>query len=212
MDKMPTRKQKCKSCDKEYLVRTHYFTKEKIILTDKEAISYDREKEKYYTDKSFIDGLKWLIEASGQSTDKLIKKTQEDLTKKFDQNASLGDVAWSIANKLIVEAIKKNDIGSLKGIYFQMALYLYYSGKDYRNIKAKLYELDLMDYQKSDVVKKVEVLATNESCEHCKLLNGVKCTIKEAIEKKILPCRECNYQMDKKSVLGWCRCCYALCV
>lgn len=209
LEKMPTRKQKCKSCNNEYLVRTHYITKEKIILTDKEAISYDKEKEKYYIDKSLVDGLKLHIDVDKEKIDKLVKITTKELTEKFGKPASLGDVAWSVSNKMVMEAIKDNDLNMLSFLYFQMSLYLYESGRDYRELKAKSFELDLLNYKKSEVVTKIEVLATNESCEHCKSLNGTIYSIKEALEKKILPCKECSYQINEKSGLGWCRCCYA---
>ena len=208
-DKMPTRKAKCKSCGKEFSVRTHYLNKNKIILTDKEAILYDIEKDKYYTDKSLIDGLKMYIDESNDEIDNLVEKTRIELTAKFGKPASLGDVGWGVANRLVVEAIKKNNMGFLRSIYFQMGLYLHNTGKDSSAVMENSFNIDLNEYKKSDVVKKVEVIATTESCDYCKALNGKIFSISEALEKKILPCKQCIYKLNKNAKTGWCRCCYA---
>jgi len=88
LEKTPTRKQKCKSCGKEFLARTHYLTKNKILLTEKEASIYDEQKDKYYVDKSLIDGLKGYINIDSNEVDNLVEKTQEELNAKFGKVAS----------------------------------------------------------------------------------------------------------------------------
>jgi transposase-like protein len=209
LEKIPTRRQKCKSCGNEYVVRTHYITKDKIVLKEKDAEIYDTEKDKYYLDKSLIDGIKMYINIDNNVVDKLVEKTQTELDKKFGKKASLGDVAWSIANKMILDASKKGDMNMLRSIYFQMGLYLHKTGRDSYEIMSIENSLQLKEYKKNDFVKKVEVLATTDSCEHCKLNNNKIFDIDEALEKKILPCRECTYKLTDKAKNGWCRCCYA---
>lgn len=207
MDKMPTRKQKCKSCSKEFFVRTHYSTNNKILLTDKGVVLYDLERERYYIDKSLIDGLKVYIGIDRKEIDKLVVETREKLTLKFGKPASFGDVAWSVANQMIIKTIRNNDLGLLRSIYFQMALYLYNTGRNYTGILDKSFEINLNEYKKSGI-EKVEVLAASDSCDYCKVLNNKIYNIAEAFEKKILPCKQCTYQVNEKSKIGWCRCCY----
>jgi len=61
----------------------------------------------------------------------------------------------------------------------------------------------LLQWNKMGVVLKVEILASENSCDHCKSQNGKIYSIAEAIKNKPLPCRECNNE-----VYGYCRCTY----
>lgn len=207
LDKFPTRKQKCKSCGNEFLVRTHYLTKQKIVLTEKDASKYDVEKEKYYTDKSLIDGLKMGFDE--KRIDSMVKKQSDILTERFGHTASLGDIAWGVANKLIADIARSGEIDGLQHIYFQMALYLNRCGKDYSHILYNCFEIELKRYEKSGFIKTVKIHTVDGCCEQCKLLEGKKLTIDEAIERKMLPCKECSSKFNNpKSAKGWCRCCY----
>jgi hypothetical protein len=209
LDKFPTRKQKCKSCGNEFLVRTHYLTKDKIVLTEKDASKYDVEKEKYYTDKSLIDGLKMDVRFDDKLIDGMVKKQSEILTERFGHTASLGDIAWGVANKLIIDITRSGETDRLHHVYFQMALYLNRCGKDYSHLLYNCFEISLKRYKKSDVVKSVKIRTVDGCCEQCKPLEGMTLTVDEALEKKILPCKECSFKLDnQKSSKGWCRCCY----
>jgi len=209
LNKFPTRKQKCKSCGKEFIVRTHYLTKQKLVLTEKDAAKYDVEKENYYTDKSLIDGLKNYIGVDAKQVDKLVNATRDELTKKFGFTAALGDVAWSISNMMIAEAIKKGDKDMIKAIHFQQAMYLHNTGRDCKKIQQLIFDDDLREIKKSEFIKKVSISTAKESaCEHCKKLEGKIMTIDEALKTKPLPCGECSYKMSKRAKTGWCRCMY----
>ena len=61
----------------------------------------------------------------------------------------------------------------------------------------------LLQWNKSGVVLKVEILASDNSCENCKSQNGKIYSIGDAIKNKPLPCKECNNE-----VYGYCRCTY----
>jgi hypothetical protein len=55
----------------------------------------------------------------------------------------------------------------------------------------------LQQYRESEVVKQVEVLATNSSCRFCKILEGKKYSLPEA--EGLLPVKECTHKLG-------CRC------
>lgn len=207
LEKFPARKQKCPSCGKEFVVRTHYLSKQKMVLTDKDAVKYDAEKEKYYTDKSLIDGLKLNINVDKNAVDRLVEKTREELTKKFGQPAALGDVAWGVANRMIADAARKGDLGLINMIQFQMALYLHNSGKDCNHIRVASFDTELQNYKKSRVTAGVGISAAN-CCEQCKHLDGQTYMLDEVIKQKVLPCRECTNKLNPKAPTGWCVCCY----
>ena len=191
------------------MVRTHYLTKQKILLTEKDGQKYDIEKEKYYLDKSLIDGLKLDIRVDNESVDRLVKMTQDELTKKFGRPAAFGDVVWGVANKMSMDAMRKGDLGLLRSIQLQMAIYLHYSGKDGTPLRESSFEIELREYKKSDAVKAVTIHNTNQCCDSCKALKDKRLTLDEAINQKFLPCKACTYKMSPKATSGWCRCYYS---
>lgn len=206
LDKFPARKQKCPHCGNVFVVRTHYITHNKILLTETDAVRFDAEKDKYYLDKSLIDGLKKNIDVDKNEVDKLVKITQVDLTKKFGRPASLGDVAWGVANRMSVDAMRKGNMGLLRMIQFQMALYLHHCGKDGRQLLESGFEIELRDYKKMGI-SKVSVMAKS-CCEECKIQDGRILGIDDAMRDKILPYRLCTSRLNKEAPTGWCTCCY----
>lgn len=205
LDKEPTRKQKCKSCSKDFSVRTHYLTHKKQVLTQDQTEKYDKEKEAYYLVFNFTNTLKNII--GENEVENTLTKTKDELTKKFGFIPSQADVAWGTANKLTMEAMKKGDLRKLGSLYFQMALYLNYTGKDCTQVKAMSLEMDLKEYKKSDFIKKVQILSTG-CCDNCLKLNEKVFSIDEAIKMKPLPCKDCTNHLITKLDKAWCTCCY----
>ncbi len=200
---VPTRKKKCPNCDKDMVVRTHYKTKKKILLTEAQVGQFDIEKEKYYAVTSFLRGLEQSGIPSGV-VNSLVAKQTEILREKFKAEPSFSDVAWGISNQLIIKYPNMS-----RGIHFQQALFLHREGKDPTKIRLIGFKEDLMEYRKSGVLDKVGVItAGEESCEGCKKLANKIFTIEEALKQEILPCKECSFDKNEKGV-GWCRCCYA---
>jgi len=60
----------------------------------------------------------------------------------------------------------------------------------------------LLQYKQSGVVSKVEILASPNSCDHCKSQQGKIYTVEDAIKSRPLPCKGCGHEM------GYCRCTY----
>ena len=61
----------------------------------------------------------------------------------------------------------------------------------------------LRRYQKSGVVKYVEILASSDLCEDCMKLNGKKILLKDEIKDSTIPVKNCT------GGYGYCRCTYA---
>jgi hypothetical protein len=200
---VPTRRKKCPNCDMGIIVRTHYETKMKLLLTEAQVDKFDIDKEKYYAVTSFLRGLEQTGIPSGV-VDSLVTKQTKVLCEKFNTEPSFADVAWGVSNQLITDYHE-----AANGIHFQQARFLHREGKDPTKIRLVGFKEDLMRYKESDVVNKVEVLtAGEESCEGCKKLANKIFTIQEALEKNILPCKECSFKRNSNDI-GWCRCCYA---
>ncbi len=207
LDKMPTRKQKCKSCGNSFVIRTHYLTKKSLILTEDDTTKFEAERDVFYRDMHFTDSIKQITSLNDRDFDAVFVHEKNSLTKKFGIHPASSDIIWGIANKIVMDLIKKNDMGTLSSLYFQMADYLYRCGKNYLPVSQSRFEIELRGYKKSGFGK-VEILATTDSCDHCKRFSKKVFTTEQAIADKLLPCRDCTYGVKEGSALGWCRCCY----
>jgi hypothetical protein len=205
LEKEPARKQKCKSCNNEFSVRTHYLTHKKVVLTEDQLLKYESELNRYTVVNDLIDGLKRGEDVDVKAIDKLLDETQKELTKKFNMKPFLGDIAWGTSHKLLAEAVKKGDENRLRSIYSSMMMYLYSTDKDFSAICHKLLEMDISTYKKADI-KKLEILAEG-CCENCSKLNGKIIDIDEAVKNKILPCKDCTKDTNKMGI-GLCSCAY----
>ncbi len=118
------------------------------------------------------------------------------------------DEKWKRFNEKLEKFMKANDLFGLATTYYEMADFLENEGKDASKlrkigyqIKFKLQSDDLKCYIDSNVVKNVEILATDNSCDACKKLNHKVFPIKEAQLKRLIPVEECTYKYG-------CRCVY----
>ena len=104
--------------------------------------------------------------------------------------------------------MKDSDFFSMGTIYYEMAIFLKKEGKKDNGTRRLGYEMklraqnsNLNNYLKSNVVKGVEILATNDSCDLCKSLSGKVFTIADAILTKPIPVEQCAHKYG-------CRCTY----
>ncbi len=118
------------------------------------------------------------------------------------------DEKWKRFNKKLNELMKVNDFFGLAITYYEMADFLKNEGKDNNHLrkigyqmKLKLQSEELKRFTDSGVIKNVEILATDDSCESCKNLNHKILSIKEAQLKKPIPVEECTHKYG-------CRCTY----
>lgn len=122
------------------------------------------------------------------------------------------DKQWRLFNARLQELMKDQNFWGLGSTYYEMAKFMDEEGKDSAplrklgyEIKLKVGEANLKRFLQSNVVTGVEIIATTDSCEFCKKLNGVRFPIAEAASSKLLPVKECTH-------LFGCRCVYGPCV
>lgn len=132
------------------------------------------------------------------------EKEKELLSKKFKQTANDSDILWSLYNKLVM---KTSDKHKIKSLYYEMALFLNYEGKDYSRVRQESERMELMSYKELGVVKKVEICKTDSSCEECKKMQGKVFTLDEALEKMPIPNSNCSFNFTRKGK-PFCRCTY----
>lgn len=126
-------------------------------------------------------------------------------------------VLWGVSNELLSIIVKFDDLNNLEpyyyrklGVYWAQAKFQYENDKNYFDTMALATNLELENFLKSGGVKTVKIVAadpTGETCEGCKGLDGKILPLKEAIEKRLLPCRKCTFEANKIPA-GWCRCRY----
>lgn len=191
LNKEPKRKTKCPFCKNEIYVRSKQTIFASKLLQKGDALAVDS-----------LDNLEYRGITKNDFFDKKIK-----LSKQFGQEAESTDVIWALYNDLIARNL--NNLNLLKGIYYEMALFLNKEGKDCLKMLQLSNEMELRYFRHFSFIKKVQIITCGEdSCEACRKLHNKVFTIDEALKTMPIPCKECTHKIyDKKH--GFCRCCYA---
>ncbi len=201
----PSRNKKCPHCRKEIVVRTHYCTKEKILLTPKQAELFDADRTNYKHFKHFRESLRQFLDVDDTWLLLLYHEHHTILRKRHSKEPTLDNVVESISNYLIT---MYPNIAT--AVHFHHAIFIYESGKKYHHIRREGFRLELQEYQKSGY-QKVQINSNEErTCAHCIKLDKKVLTIEQAITKQLLPCQRCTFAFSEKDPVGWCRCTYSV--
>lgn len=117
------------------------------------------------------------------------------------------DKKWRRFNEKLQKLMKSSDWLGLGVTYYQMAEFLEGEDRDSSQVRQKGYEMKLkhtageLRRYENQGVKKVEVLATHDSCRHCKKLEGKVFPLKKAVEANPIPIEACEHKYG-------CRCIY----
>lgn len=210
LPKFPGRKTKCPHCSNFIYVRTRPSDRQRILVTQEQAEELEKEwQEELQKHRATFELRRGLENSSVGFTEQKYLKFKEDLTQRFGFAPSEGDILWGISGQLLLEAMESADWQRMKMIYFSQALFLHNSGKDCFRILQEVAKCELREYQRSSVVKKVEILtAGDQSCLVCQKLTGKILTIEEAFRNTPIPVKDCSYKINPEASTGWCRCCY----
>lgn len=114
---------------------------------------------------------------------------------------SKSDERWRRLNEKAIRAAGSEDWFLAGTIYYEMAGQLKEEGKDNSKLRRLGYEMKLRSllrklegYEASNVVRKVEILASEDSCEYCRKLNGQTFSIEEAVKNSPIPVENCNQE------------------
>ncbi len=118
------------------------------------------------------------------------------------------DKKWQRFNQKLQKQMQSNDFFGLGTTYYEMAAYIQKEGgnpTEYKSLghKMKLNASNpvLNDFERSEVVDQVEILAATDSCEFCKNIQGTILSISEAKNIQLIPNANCTH------IYG-CRCVY----
>ena len=177
----------------------------RVVVTEEEADKIDEE-------WSIANGIHdvYLGEKQSKDSEKQEKEIiHRKLLDRFGKEPSKGDIEWSFLNIKLVDAMKRGDWSELGLIYRKQAIFLDKAGHDSTRVRQesvnalkKAMQSVLLDYQKSGVLDKVEILACDDSCPLCIHLNGKVYSISQALKENPLPVENCT------GGYGYCRCCY----
>lgn len=87
------------------------------------------------------------------------------------------------------------------------ALSFYRQGRDFLPALQEIARRDLMRYKLSGIAERVEILASQDSCQSCLQLTGRVLMVDEALEQMPIPNKQCTFELSKGKP-GWCRCIY----
>ena len=178
LDKRPSRKTKCKNCNKYIFIRSgNLFTEEQANI---------------------IDSLKMF----GFSRDQYFE-AEKQVMKKFGHQPKYRDVIWYICNQEIL--IHRDDWNYLSQLYYNMALFLNKHEKECFHILQQSRKAQLL-YLKEMGIEEVEIHAIDR-CPSCLKLDGKILKIDEALKQMPIPNKDCtNIRDDKKR--SFCICQY----
>lgn len=120
-DKELTRKRKCPKCQNTFLIRTHFKTKQKLVLTEVQLELFEKEKEKYYEQK-------WI-------EDFFIKHgTTLEKEEKNSSSSYPYDIAWGLLNRISMENASTMSWGLFRNCRMDMAELLKKEGKTKKSL------------------------------------------------------------------------------
>ncbi|MEL7666502.1 MAG: hypothetical protein AAGU06_03715 [Candidatus Shapirobacteria bacterium] len=203
LEKVPTRKTKCKSCSKEFYVRTHYLTKEKILLSESQKKKYEIQSTEYYFEKD------WIRKVTDIGiTESDIEENRKELREKWGPgHPSFRDLMWRTFNKQVMNLVQnKAPFYEFKMLYFNWGLFAFEIDTDPTNLLKQSHKFELMEL-KNHGVKKVTVLC-GQGCESCKKNANKEFNIDNLLpEQDILPCKGCIEKLGHpERKFSWCRC------
>lgn len=165
LDPPPSGSRKCPDCRESIVVRTKAGTK--LLFTPEGASRYDRERQRevaankarrHATNLGFDDG-QWAA-------------MESELTERFDQTPSAGDVFWSLANQAIQQAMQQPDWHRLKMIYFTMGLHLKDEDKPFLDVRRESMRCSVREHVEQAArfgagEPQLKVLGCRPDCEVC---------------------------------------------
>jgi uncharacterized Zn finger protein (UPF0148 family) len=201
LEKRPQRKKKCPSCGNFIYVKTLPTTREKVLVTESQAEEIEKQWAAMYERRKWRDTL-----ASYGISEADYDKEKLRLARQLGREVKDREIAWTLFSRLLRST---TDLQSLKMINYQMALFVEEDSGDFRPFLEKAAELELLNYKRSRVVRKVQVLSAGagNSCEVCFEQDGKVYTIDEALKLKPIPCKGCTHTLSGKRA-GFCRCLY----
>lgn len=108
-EKQLSRKTKCKGCNNPVFVRTHFDTKEKLLLTEEEVLDFDVEKERYFNNRWAYD--KCLS----------LGLTIEQINEGLNANYSIYDILRGWLNEKSTQYMTNNNWSEYRLTRFYMA-------------------------------------------------------------------------------------------
>lgn len=195
LEKFPLRKTKCKACGKFYYSKRLPSETKKRIVTEKEKKQIDKQ----WDEKFFLD--EWCAFFS------TFDFTKGYIKRHIGSFKIKRDGAWSLFQKALAVALKRNKFHEASMLYYKMAIFVAEENKDpfeYLKLSSKM---SLLNY-KNQGTKKVRILSAGSlSCSECNEQNGEVYSIDEALNKMPLPNKNCSYHFyPENKRYSFCRC------
>jgi hypothetical protein len=196
---MPHRRTTCPSCNKTIYVWYSTTQNMKKLVTEEEAMRIEKEISEHIERYEFLNKQDTLEKSEDE-----VKKVQDRL-KQSDPAATLDDAYLFLLDSKIKDT--RND-GEKSRLFYLKALMLDNAGKDFQEELTESRKYELLNLNKHDFVKKVQIITNPDSCETCKKDSDRIMSIEEALKKMPLPHKECHRTLYSQK--GFCRCTYLI--
>jgi hypothetical protein len=205
--KLPSKKSKCPNCFEYVYVRTLPDTKEKMIVTEKEASEIDKKWEEINFKKRWHNDLFNRYGGTIDEYNYIISKSGSPFTR---------DHIYTMLNSLADKNSRNNKFNIVSQIYYSMALFIYEEDKNpFELIRLSRY-YELIHYKNQGMFSKVRILTCsntkkeeNKACLECSKQHGLVFEINEALDRMPIPCNSCSHNKDIKSY-PFCRCMWSV--
>lgn len=116
------------------------------------------------------------------------------------------DIFMFLSGEISRKLAKENDFQNLSQIYYEMASFLFESGKDGSRFLAESNKMELLSISSMELFSKAEII-TSSCCNNCSELNGKSYDIDYLLENNILPNNDCS-RIYGKEKFPHCVCSY----
>jgi hypothetical protein len=196
---MPQRRSACPSCNRMIYVWYSTTQNTKKLVTEEEATRIEREITEHIEQYEFLNKQDTL-----EKTESEVKKLQSRL-KESDPNATLDDAYMFLLDKKIKDT---RNPGEKSRLFYLKALMLDNAGKDFHEELKESKKHELLNLQRHEFVKKVQIITNPDSCEVCKSDSDKVLSIESALREMPLPHKDCGRKLYGKQ--GFCRCSYLI--
>lgn len=202
LPKKPLRKTRCPSCGEYIFVRT--ISDQTVLFTPAQLEKYEQERQEQFSAQSHANHISEILRLGSISESAYLKEKSNFESK---SGAMSGEdelrFAWQIAKR---QAARQMQAGGSPD-YYQMAIFASRRNWEYRSLLEIAAQKTLLGLKNMGVTHVQISTCGDKSCPSCQKLENKKLTIEDALQRKLLPHKDCTYVLFGNQP-GFCRCEY----
>lgn len=179
LDPPPKANRKCPDCRDPIVVRTR--DGNKLLFTPDGADAYDRQRKAEHD----RNDARRKAEAIG-ATDDDWDRMEAELTGRFGQVPSGGDVFWALANKAVMEEAEAGEWQRAGMVYFQMGLHMQREGRKFHHLRQEAMRCFVREARQSAARlgyqrPVLRLIGRRDDRELCAATDGQTCSVEQLL-------------------------------